>query len=181
MIYNSLSEDQLKELDNAYSREYSQSVKDSMEDYSRDSNIVNDCLRNHGGKWNSDLEEKYGFTENQFKNMVENLDNSQIKLLKDTTLFRGCKNNITDFTIGKEIHDWGYGSTSFDKAVAMSYVTDLGTVLYIDASKGTKGIYIRQNSLNPEEVEFLLPRGTVLEVYKIDKSTGVAHAVLKYI
>ncbi|KZX12256.1 hypothetical protein [Methanobrevibacter curvatus] len=47
--------------------------------------------------------------------------------------------------------------------------------MQIDALKGTKGIYIMQNSLIPEEVEFLLPCGTVLEVYKMDKSNGIVH------
>lgn len=53
--------------------------------------------------------------------------------------------------------------------------------MQIDAPKGTKGVYIRQNSLRREEVEFLLPRGSVLEVYKINKSNGVVHCALKYL
>jgi hypothetical protein len=178
---NQLSEERLNELDKTYSKKYSEDKKISMEDYSDNSNVVNECLRYHDGKWNNDLESKYGINESQYKNMVKNLDNSQVKLVEDTTLLRGVKNDVNSFSIGQTIPDTGYSSTSFDRGVAKFHATENGTVLQIDAPKGTKGVYIRQNSLRPEEVEFLLPRGTLLEVYKINKSNGVVHCALKYL
>lgn len=102
-IYSQLSEDELKELGKTYSKEYPENVKLSMEDYSRDGNFVNDCLKNHDGKWNSDLEKKYGINETQYKNMVKNLDNAQVKLVEDSILFRGFKDNVNDFYLGQPI------------------------------------------------------------------------------
>ncbi len=49
-VNNQLSEDSLKELDKNYSKKYSENVVKSMEEYSDNSNLVNDCLRNHSGK-----------------------------------------------------------------------------------------------------------------------------------
>lgn len=180
-INNQLSEDSLKELDKKYSKEYSENVKRSMKMYSDDGNIVNDCLINHNGKWNSDLETKYGINEQKYKNMVKNLNNSQVKLVEDTNLFRGFKNNVNDFYLGQSIEHSGFASTSFDRGVAKFHATEKGSILQIDAPKGTKGVYIKQNSLRPEEVEFLLPKGTVLEVYKINKSNGIVHCALNYL
>lgn len=180
-IYSQISEDELKELDKTYSKEYPENVKLSMEDYSRDGNLVNDYLKNHDGKWNSDLEKKYGINETQYKNMVKNLDNAQVKLVEDSTLFRGFKDNVNDFYLGQPIDHSGFASTSFDRGVAKFHATEKGTILQIDAPKGTKGVYIRQNSLRREEVEFLLHRGSVLEVYKINKSNGVVHCALTYL
>lgn len=68
-----------------------------MYSYSDNSNIVNECLRNHDGKQNSNLETKYIINGTQYKNIIKNLDNSQVKLVEDTTLFRGFKDNVNDF------------------------------------------------------------------------------------
>jgi hypothetical protein len=178
---NQLSEERLNELGKTYSKKYSEDKKYSMKEYSRDGDLVNECLRYHDGKWNNILEAKYGINESQYKNMVKNLDNSQVKLVEDTTLFRGFKDNVNDFYLSQPIEHNGFASTSFDRGVAKFHATEKGTVLQIDAPKGTKGVYIRQNSLRPEEVEFLLPRGTLLEVYKINRSDGVVHCALKYL
>ncbi|KZX12257.1 hypothetical protein [Methanobrevibacter curvatus] len=92
-----------------------------MKVYYDNSNVVNDCLRNYGGKWNSALENKYGFSEKEFKNMVKNLDNSQIKFIKDTTIFKCCKDTIYKFEIDKLINENCFMSTSFDKGVSKYY------------------------------------------------------------
>lgn len=180
-IYSQLSEERLKELDKNYSKRYSDEVNYFMKDYSRDGDVINNCLRYHDGRWNSFLEKKYGISEKQFKDMVKTLDSCQIRLVEDTILYRGFKDNVKDFYLGQLIKHSGFASTSFDKCVAKFYATEKGTILQIDAPKGTEGVYIRQNSARPEEVEFLLPRGTVLEVYKINKSTAVVHCALTYL
>jgi len=167
------------ELDNNYNRDYPDNVKNSMYDYSEDSNIVNDCLRNHNGIWNSELESKYGMNRTQFNNMVKDLDNNQIKLIEDATLYRGFNKPSSRFEIGQEIPDRGYVSTSFDKGVSRYYAGEKGTILQIDVFKGTKGVYIRQHSSRPEELEFLLPRGTKLVVY--DKKGNYVYCKLKYL
>ncbi len=113
--------------------------------------------------------------------MVKNLDNSKVKLVEDTALYRGFKDNVNDFYLGQSIEHRGFASTSFDRGVAKFHATEKGSILQIDAPKGTKGVYIRQNSLRPGEVEFLLPKGSVLEVYKINKSNGVVRCALKYL
>ena len=81
------NEKELAKLDNAYNREYQEHVKNCMFDYSVDSDIVNDCLRNHNGLWNFELEKKYGINSTEFNNMVKDLDNNQVKLVKNTTLY----------------------------------------------------------------------------------------------
>lgn len=129
---------------------------------------------------NPNLKEKYGMNKEEFEIMVKNLDNNQVKLIEDTRIYRGLKVNINNFKIGDKIPDLGYASTSFDKGVGNFHATGDGSILCIDASKGTKWVYIRQNSLKPEEVEFLLPRGSVLEVNKINKSAEIVHCKIKY-
>lgn len=176
-----LQEDELKRLDSLYNREYSEDVKNSIYDYSDDGNIVNDCLRNHSGRWNSTLEKEYGLNDNQFKNMVKNLDNNQVKLVECAVLYRGFENNIDEFFIGQKISDKGYASTSFDKEVAKYYAGSQGTIIHVYVLKGTRGVYIRQYSQRPHEVEFLLPRCTELEVYKINIKTREVYCRLNYL
>ena len=87
--------------------------------------------------------------------------------------------SINKFNIGKEITDKGFASSSFDRGVSKYYAGKNGTILHIEAPKGTKGVYIRQNSAKPEEVEFLLSRNTKLVVYNI-KGNNV-YCKLKYL
>jgi len=96
-----------------------------------------------------------------------------------TILYRGFNKSVDIFQIGQKITDKGFLSTSFDKEVAKYYAGEDGTIFYIDASKGTKGTYIRQSSDRPEEIEFLLFRGTELVVYDIKGSN--VYCRLKYL
>ncbi|MDR0912990.1 MAG: hypothetical protein LBM96_10370 [Methanobrevibacter sp.] len=177
-IVHSLSNERIKELDALYNRNYPESVRGSMWRYSKDSNIVNDCFRNHNGKWNKYLEKTYDIDEKEFKNIVHDLDNYHVELVEDTICYRGLKEEITNFKVGDTIPDLGYASTSFDKGVAKYYATNKGTVFCLKMKKGTKGSYIRQNSSRPNEIEFLLPRGSELEIYKINNEV---YCILKYI
>lgn len=175
----SLPKEELQRLDSLYNREYSEDVKDNMYDYSVDSDIVNNCLRNHEGKWNSELEDKYALDSSQFKNIVKDLDNNQVKLVEDCILYRGLKDNAKKFKIGQKIPNKGYVSTSFDKEVAEYFAEKNGTILHIDSFKGTKSVYIRQNSKYPEQVEFLLPRNTELVIY--DKQGNDVYCRINYL
>jgi len=174
-----MKEKEIIELDNLYGRDYPEDVKNSMYRYSENGGIVNNCLRNHNGVWNSELKEKYGLTADQFNSMVKDLDNNQVKLVKDTTIYRGLKADINDFKLEMKIRDKGYASTSFDKGVSRYFATNKGVILNIDVFKGIKGVYIRQNSQRPGEIEFLLPRNTELVVYDIKGSN--VHCKLNYI
>ena len=129
--------------------------------------------------WNSELEKKYSLNTEQFENIVKNLDNNHVPLVKNTILHRGLNESFGEIKIWQKIIDRGYTSTSFDKGVAEWYAGKNGIIAYIDAIKGTKGIYIRQYSERPEEIEFLLPKGTELEFYA--KKGNEIHCKLKYI
>lgn len=86
-----LSKKEIKRLDELYSRDYSQSIKNAMYEYSEDSEIVNKAFRENNGKWNEYLTNKFGLTEKEFKQIHTSLDNSQIPLVGRTTLNRGLK------------------------------------------------------------------------------------------
>ena len=81
-----LNEKELAKLDKVYNGAYPEHVQNSMFDYSVDSDMVNDCLRNHDGVWNLELKKKYGINRTQFNNMVKDLDNNQVKLVENTIL-----------------------------------------------------------------------------------------------
>ncbi|MGL6299001.1 MAG: ADP-ribosyltransferase [Methanobacteriaceae archaeon] len=107
-------------------------------------------------------------TKYEFKNVYTSLDAGIIELSKKTVLYRGIKNiKPENFYIGEKIYDRGYQSTTFDKEVAIDYAEENGSVIKIKAGKRTLGIYIRQHSLYPEELEFLLRRKTTLNIYNI--------------
>jgi hypothetical protein len=181
MKNKSLKKEELLKLDKLYNSYYPESVKESIYSYSYEGNIVNDCLRNHAGKWNSELKNKYNINKKEFQTILNNLDKHQVSIVEKTRLYRGFKNNINMFYVSMKIHDNGYTSTSFDKRVAIEYADEEGSLLIIDAPKGTKGVYMRQYSQRPEEVEFLLPRNIELEVYKINKQTKEVFCRIKYL
>ncbi|RBQ22394.1 hypothetical protein ALNOE001_21410 [Candidatus Methanobinarius endosymbioticus] len=79
----------------------------------------------------------------------------------------------------KKISDMGFASTSFDKGISKYFAGETGTIIHIDVPKGTKGVYIRQNSKYPQQVEFSLKRNTKLIVH--DKKGNNNYCILKNI
>lgn len=165
-LINALNPKEIAELDKLYNKKHSSSTQRAMSIYSDNSDILNECFRYFDGNWNRTLEEKYNLLSENFENICNSLEEGVTFLKYDTRLYRGIKNcNLGDYPINKKLINKGYSSTSFDKNVAKFYAGELGCVLVIDAEKFSPGFYIRQHSFRPHEIEFLLPRDSVLSVY----------------
>jgi hypothetical protein len=112
----------------------------------------------------------FGISKKEYLEKNKNLNLAKQKLKENTILYRGVSYPIQTYQLRKRILDYGYSSTSFDKNISRNkYAGCAGTVIIINAPKGTKGIYIRQSSIYPNDMEWLLPLCSELEIYEINK------------
>lgn len=84
----------------------------------------------------------------------------------------GKEYNLDDFKVGSQFAFKGFRSTTINTNIALNYnprVADSGAkrtiyALQINVPAGAQGIYVEDISRNPGENEFILPRGSRLQI-----------------
>lgn len=99
---------------------------------------------------------------------------------EDMVVYRGLKPVPKGIKVGKAFRDEGYASTTLNDGMAMVYATKAGrqkgAVMHIAVPKGTKGGFVHEMTAYNGEQEFLLGRGTMFHVDKIETDAkGIAH------
>lgn len=104
------------------------------------------------------------WTAEDTQRTIKNVDEAMAKspgLPSDIELWRGVEG--IKFIPGQIISDNAYTSTSISERMAGTFADN--HMVRILAPKGTKGMFLDKDfSENPEELEFLLPRGTKFRV-----------------
>jgi len=145
---------------------YNRDEKNSLETYVFNSVSINSLLRT--GKIN-DVYVASESTVPKIKEDIKNIDTAMEKsfLPFDSVVYRSLYSDITNnLSIGDEFEDKGFVSTSFNKELVegWNYGRE-NTILKINISKNTKGIYLSKKG-RPFQMELLLNRGTKFKVLK---------------
>jgi dihydroorotate dehydrogenase len=115
--------------------------------------------------------------EDTISNVVESLD-SAIKKIRapfDFPVFvkLGPDYNIEDFVVGRSFVFKSYRNTTLSLNTALNSSENtqkspagrnMAAILQLNIRKNSRGMYISDFSANSEDMEFLLPRGTVVEI-----------------
>lgn len=113
--------------------------------------------------------------EAQVKKLVWHLDKAiaQGRLEVDLVLYRGIEAGADEYEVGAILSDDGYMSTTLDQRLAQRYATgpngEPGLVFEIRAPAGTTAGFPDRLGVFEEQLEVLLPRGTIIRVTAIQR------------
>lgn len=161
-ILNTKEIDKFQEISNKCYNKLTSSEKEAMYEYTMGAyQDVNDYLN-----------EKYeGF--NGINDMIKDIDNSMSKynLNTDIITFRGTNSNhYSNYKVGDIFSEKMYYSTSLNKNIAQTFADDKNNAIIVEIKvpKGTKSIYVGDNTNYEFEAELLLSRNLSYKV--IEKS-----------
>ncbi len=116
------------------------------------------------------------------QDMIEKIDSSMDKysLEEDLVIYRGTSSDhYNNYSVGDIIEEKMYYSTSLSQGIAQTFADDCNnpimTEIYVP--KGTKSIYIGDNTNYDFEAELLLSRGLSYKVIKKEKDNIVLEVV----
>lgn len=130
---------------------------------------------------NDYLNGKFGGYENT-QDMIEKIDSSMDKynLEEDVVTYRGTSSdNYNNYDVGDVIEEKMYYSTSLSQGIAQTFADDCSNSIMaeIHVPRGTKSIYIGDNTDYDFEAELLLSRGLSYKVIKKEKDNIVLEVV----
>lgn len=129
---------------------------------------INWSLRGDREGWLDDKLGRYDHTDVTVADGIATMDyiaaNSTLPS-EHKALVRGMKTGYEDFKVGDVLADKAFMSTSVEPAVGTRFMGRQGAMFKIDAPEGTHGI---TELMSGDENEFILPRGTRLEITAIE-------------
>jgi len=163
--------DKFQETSNKCYNKLSASEKEAMYEYTMGGyQDVNDYLNN-----------KYeGF--DGIENMIKDIDDSMSKynLSNDVIVFRGTDSNFyQDYKAGDIFSEKMYYSTSLNKNIAQTFADDKNNAIIVEirVPKGTKSIYVGNNTEYEFEAELLLARDLSYKVVEKTESKLILEVV----
>lgn len=122
----------------------------------------------------------YKISEKQVKDINKGLDKltNRMSIKKDTILYRGEKKLFIKPEVGKTYKFDTFTSTSFDKNIANNFAKEDQVLYKIYAKKGTKGSYLNDISVAPNEQEWLIPKGAKYKVLSYDKKKKIIEIMI---
>ena len=170
-----------------HSVELSKTEKRHISDYSGNMYAdVNSCLRNYDAiMMNSDEDDPlYGHTGMSVQELVDFADVistalKKFKTPKPIVTYRGIGSNYIndiedDLTIGNKLYDYGFASTSSDKAIAKKFMEDDGYLMEVHIPKGSRAASIDSlSNFSGVENEVLIDRNACFTIKEIDKDNRI--------
>ena len=188
-----IKQQNFKDLD-YYKSNYNTFQSRAIKLYTNDKHsVINNHFRTKGNPFRykkvSDIKLTYN---DQFMFFCKELDKitKSNNLLEDTILYRGLRPNhhIEKAIKTKSFCERGFCSTTFDKDIAIEKATvknengeiiDFGWIMEIYAPKNTFGGVIMEHSVKPDEIEFLLPRNIIFNIFDCDKEKNILRVLTK--
>ncbi|WP_409199375.1 ADP-ribosyltransferase [Methanobrevibacter sp. DSM 116169] len=173
-MYKIFNKNTFKELEKYYwNANDNQKLAIEIYTYPKASKIINNFLR-HNYPIKPLIVNNKMIDKEKFKTVIYILNEiTKINRLNENTiLFRGLNHGkfIEEWIKNNTIIENGFCSTSFDKEVALNYIDndlDNNWLVEIYASKNTIGCFTEQYSIYDKELEFLLPKNIIFEIFKI--------------